>query len=521
MTDTGSGDKFAQRTFSNMATEIAYVLVATLNGLFMVPFFKDELGLAAYAIIPLATSVTAYVTVMSDSFSEAVNRFFIISLRKGDHEDSLLTFNTSVRAMLKLSVVALPIMAIVAYVSPYVFSIGDSSRADVQVMFLMTLWSTMIFAFGTCFNNTFMAENKMTVINALRIFYLLSQIVMIVVFFATSTPSLVHIGVAYLFSAVMYSVFSFALMRRNYPFLKYRRGMNDPDRLKNIGNLSGWSIVNKVGSLFFLQASLIITNIFLGVEAEGHLSFVTTMVSMVGTSCMMFSNVFSPHFYDSYASDNMVRMANISRVGISFVGMVIAMPLAYVCVFSPQILTVWVGASEAFMSDVVWIMFSVLTLHYALYVLTPISTIVLKARPAALQVLFCGILNIVLTLLVVMFTDWGLKGVALAWVASMSIRSVIAFPMLNASILKTSLKDILVPQWKSMALFVLSAIILYGTSVVFEMPSNLLVIAIMFLVLFAIYLFLAARVMFTKSDREEVSRFMPSSVSKIFRILFR
>lgn len=521
MTGVGTGEKFVQRTFSNMATEVAYVLVATLNGIFMVPFFKAELGLAAYAIIPLATSVTGYVTIMSDSFSEAVNRYFIISLRKGDTDDSLLTYNTSIRAMLKLCAIIMPIMALVAFASPYVFNIGDSSRTDVQLMFLLTLWSTMVFALGTCFNNTFVAENKMSLINALRITYLLSQILIILVLFTLDSPSLVHIGTAYMVAAILYTSLSFILMRRNYLFLRFRPGMNDSRRLRSIGNLGTWAIVNKLGGMFFLQASLIIVNLFIGVEAEGHFSFVVTMVSMVGTTCMMFSNVFSPHYYDSYASDNMVRMANIARVGVSFTGMIIAMPLAFVCVFSSQILTAWVGSSEAFLSDIVWVMFSILILHYSLYVLNPISTVALKARPAALQVLFCGIINIVLALIVVMFTDWGLMGVALSWVVSMLIRSILAFPVLNARILKTSLKNILIPQWKSAGLFVISVIVLWSFSRLFTMPSSLFVIAVSFLLLFAVYLVIAINVMFNKDEKQELLRFMPANISKVFRILLR
>jgi membrane protein EpsK len=504
-----------------MATEIAYILVATFNGLLMVPYFKDELGLIAYAIIPLATSVTGYVTIMSDSFSESVNRFFIISLRKGDRDDSLLTYNTSIRAMLKLCVIIMPVMALVAYLSPYIFNIGDSSRLDVQLMFLLTLWSSMVFALGTCYNNTFVAENKMVVINVMRITYLLSQIVLIFLLFILGSPSLVYIGLTYMMSSWLYTSVSFLLMRRNYVFLRFKRNMNDAQRLKSIGNLGIWAIMNKLGGMFFLEASLIITNLYLGVEAEGHFSFVVTMVSMVGTTCMMFSNVFSPHYYDSYASEDMGRMANIARVGVSFTGMILAMPLAFVCVFSPQILTAWVGPSEAFLSDIIWVAFSILILHYSLYVLNPISTVTLKARPAALQVIFCGFINIGLALLVVTYTDWGLMGVTMSWVVSMLIRSILAFPILNARILNTSLRNITVPQWRSAALFAVCLVVLWGISKIFTMPSSLVIIAVSFLLLFAIYIVVAMNIVFTKSEKQELLKFMPQSVSRIFHMLLR
>jgi len=59
----------------NLAANIAYFLVNILIGVLLVPYFIDTLGVAAYGLIPLATSITGYVAIVVQSLNTAVTRF--------------------------------------------------------------------------------------------------------------------------------------------------------------------------------------------------------------------------------------------------------------------------------------------------------------------------------------------------------------------------------------------------------------------------------------------------------------
>ena len=59
----------------NLAANIAYFLVNIVIGILLVPYFIDTLGVAAYGLIPLATSITGYVAIVVQSLNTAVTRF--------------------------------------------------------------------------------------------------------------------------------------------------------------------------------------------------------------------------------------------------------------------------------------------------------------------------------------------------------------------------------------------------------------------------------------------------------------
>jgi len=79
----------------NLAANIAYFLVNILIGVLLVPYFIDTLGVAAYGLIPLATSITGYVAIVVQSLNTAVTRFLTVDLQRGDYAAANKTFNTS------------------------------------------------------------------------------------------------------------------------------------------------------------------------------------------------------------------------------------------------------------------------------------------------------------------------------------------------------------------------------------------------------------------------------------------
>jgi O-antigen/teichoic acid export membrane protein len=66
---------FAAQLPRNLAANIAYFLVNIVIGVLLVPYFIDTLGVAAYGLIPLATSITGYVAIVVQSLNTAVTRF--------------------------------------------------------------------------------------------------------------------------------------------------------------------------------------------------------------------------------------------------------------------------------------------------------------------------------------------------------------------------------------------------------------------------------------------------------------
>jgi O-antigen/teichoic acid export membrane protein len=73
--NTSATRGFAAQLPRNLAANIAYFLVNIVIGVLLVPYFIDTPGVAAYGLIPLATSITGYVAIVVQSLNTSVSRF--------------------------------------------------------------------------------------------------------------------------------------------------------------------------------------------------------------------------------------------------------------------------------------------------------------------------------------------------------------------------------------------------------------------------------------------------------------
>ncbi len=512
----GTDSVFSRRASFNLVTEVLYVVVSALIGLLIVPYYIDELGVSAYAIIPLATSVSSYVMIFSDAFCGAVNRFFVVSIRKGDILDSNKTYSTSLVLLFRMALIVMPLMAIIAYMSPLLFNGGGEAANSVRLLFLGVFWSAIIFAIGSTFNNALIASNKLHIINTLRIVYVVLQIVIVLLTFTAVTPSLEFIGIAYMISATVYLVASYAVMKRECPYLKINRDNYDKKRMKDIGDLGVWSIANRLSVLLFLQASLIVANLILGAEAQGHFSLIVSLVSMVGTACMAITNVFYPFYYESYSRNDLNTMANVAKIGIKVVGIMIAFPLAYACVFAPEALTTWVGSEFVFLKDVLYVMFAFLVVQYAVTVLDVIPTIMLNVKSVALMSIFMGILNVIFACLVATYTDWGIIGIALVWTITMTIRSCILYIIYIAKSIKSSIMSFMLAQIEIFALFLCCVGIIYLLSIyAIHVAPTYFSLIFWLLLLYIPYLMIVIRFGLNRNERTFIVGALPEKLANL------
>ena len=133
-------------SYENFIKTVDTVIMA-LVGLIMVPYYLGEFGLSVYAIIPLATTITNYFLIVSDSLSNAFSRYMVMAVQSGDMDGANRVFTTSVLGMGRVIVMLLPVVAVIAFASPYIFNIGPSAALDVQLMFLLIAVSSLLISF--------------------------------------------------------------------------------------------------------------------------------------------------------------------------------------------------------------------------------------------------------------------------------------------------------------------------------------------------------------------------------------
>src|SRR5436190_11359089 len=91
----------------NLGANLGQLGISLLAGVWYVPFLVRHLGPAAYGLIPLASSLTAYMALITLALNSAVGRYLTIALEQEDHTRANRIFNTSFWGSLALTVVLL------------------------------------------------------------------------------------------------------------------------------------------------------------------------------------------------------------------------------------------------------------------------------------------------------------------------------------------------------------------------------------------------------------------------------
>ncbi len=432
---TEEQSSFNKQVPKNLISNILYFILNILIGLFLVPYFIDSLGVASYALIPLATSITNYINLVVQSLNTSVSRYMTIDLHKKEFKKANLTFNTALFGTLGVILLMIPLVLLISYYFPSFFEIPSSQKNSATILFLGVISAFLLRAWGSNFGVSLFAYNRLDLQNIVNTISTLVQISLIILLFKLYSPSLTYIGLAYLTAALVAFPVTVLFSRRINPHLKVNIKYFRRSKVKEITEMSSWVIVNQIGALLFLQIDLIVVNKLFGVVAGGEYSIALTWSVLLRTIADMLIGVITPVILSYYSNDRIEELINLSKSTVKFTGLVMALPIGYVCGFAPQILSLWVGPEFAKLSPLMLLMLSHLAINLPIMSLFAINVAYNKVRLPGIITFFMGIGNLLLAVTIPYLTGWNYYGVALAGAIVLTLKNSFFTPWYATKVL--------------------------------------------------------------------------------------
>lgn len=461
--------KFTQRFSTNLLSNIVYFTLNIIIGLFLVPFFLDTLGTSAYGLIPLATSITSYVTLVIDSLNTSISRYLTIDLQRADIDRANQTFNTALFGSLVIILLLIPVALAAAWYAPVFFNIGYQSSTDVFLLFALIFGSVLIRAWSSNFMVILFAYNRLDQRNYINCANLLIQVILVIVLFLCLGPSLVLVGFSYLGASIITLIVASILSKRTYPDLRISPALFARSRIMEIGGLSAWVLINSIGLLLNTQVALIIVNKLFGEISGAEYSLaVIWSTLLIGVGALV-TNMFTPMTYSYYAKQDREGLIRFTSMAIKIIGLLMALPIALVCIFSSQLLTIWVGAEFAHLAPLIWICVAPVILKIMVSCISPITVAYNRVRSLVILTLPTGILNVILALLLPNIFGIGMYGVALAGLITLLLRYGVINPLFIANVIQipiyTYLKKMLYGLGGMIALIIVGAALLSAVNI--------------------------------------------------------
>ena len=514
-TRKSSGDvadiKFTKRFSANLITNLISLVLSTLVGLLLVPYFIDSLGEAAYGLIPLATSITTYVTLLIDALNVATSRYLMFDLRSSNIEKARTTFSTALTTTLVCVLILCPVAVGLAFLSPYIFNIGDIAASDVVVLFLLIFVSALLNMVKANFTLALYSYNRIDLKNYVSIFQTVLQMGLIILLFTVLLPSLISIGTAYLIAAVFSLLLAVILSKRCCRELAVHPKYVSKECFTILLSMTWWTLVKYGGILLRSNIGLIIANIICGVIAGAEYAIIlmwqTMLLSIVGS----LSSLFIPNIYSYCAKRDTAGLYRFVSLAVRTTVIAVGILVGLLAVYPVELFTVWVGSEFADLSKYVFILLFPIIFRSATDIINNVMIAELRVRENSLIYCFAGVITAIASLAGAYF--FGLFGIISGAGLVMIFCESLMLMVRTAPLLQVSLGKLLKLYIPGILALIITVVV--GSVIHFLISGPVLLIILVGGGVTGFISSLISLRLLTKEDRDMVRSCLPGFAKKI------
>jgi O-antigen/teichoic acid export membrane protein len=502
--------------------QITNFVVSSAIGIWLTPFLIHTLGVAAYGLVPLAISLTGFMAVVMQSFGQSVARFLMIEMQGGDCKAANRVFNTAILGNTAILLLLTPAILLLALNASTIINVPEGQSFEFTLLFLGVLGSFIMDAWGGSFNVSMFVRNRLDIWGTIQILQRVLQVVFLIALFSIAIPSVSQVGLSYAISSALILGIIVFVWRRLTPQLKVCPWEFDRGRCWNIGCMTSWMIVNQVGTLLFLNIDLILVNILYGSIATAEYSVALQLSVMFRSVATPLYALLLPLTLAYYANNMHGKIVHLSRTAVKLFTLGFVLPIGLLCGFAPEVLTLWIGEELALVAPLLIILTIHLVVNLAFLPLTNINIAFNKMRIPGIITLGLGALTIPLAI-IFSYIGWGIYGVALAGVITLTLRNSVFLPWYAARITLVSPYTFLrpiVPGAMSTIVLVITIFWAKQYILVVSWGSLVLISSIMGL----LYVMVIWLVGLTTAERELILHLIPLPIRRIVAampVLFR
>lgn len=483
----------------NALANILSFSLHVIVGIWFVPYLIRHLGIAAYGLIPLAASMANYAGLVTISISGSVGRFLTIDIQNNNKESANKTLNTAFWSLFLLCLLLLVGVVFFSLYADKIFVVPHGIEMESRWLFFLVLSAFLLNTMAGPIGAVAHSNNRLDLANYVSMTGTLIRLAFIVLFFALWSESLLWVGLGYLIGGAFVLLGHYRNGKNLAPYLRLSPQHVEKNRLKEMGVMGGWVLVNQVGSLLFLQVELILANRLLGASPAGEYAAIMQWTTLIRSMAGIAAGVMNPLVMISYARNDFAGVEGISKKAVFFMGVGIAFPIGLLCGLAPNVLSIWLGSQYAKLAPLMMLTLGHLVINLAVLPLFIINVAYNRVKLPGIVTLIMGAANVGLALVFVLFFDMGMYGIALAGATMLTLKNAIFTPCYAATLLGKKYSFFLV----SMAKSVLAASVLGLT--VFSLSKFIPVVNWKSLILFsgALFILYIPAVWFTLVNMEE------------------
>lgn len=431
-----------QMTINMIAAVVSFTINVGIN-FFLTPYLVKELGTEAYGFIGLANNFVQYASIITAALNSMSGRFISIEYHKGNIDKASRYFSSVLVANSVIAIVMLLAGAVVTLTLECFLDVPAELVNSVKITFALTFLTFVISVITAIFTTAAFVRNKLY-INSLRDIASNSfKLIMVIGLFSFLPAQLYFLALATVASGIFLLITNITVKRKILPEVEIKPSLFSFKLVKNILSAGVWCSVGYLCNALNTGLDLFITNVTLGATMMGLLSIAKTVPHCIDNLITTLSNIFTPNFTVLYAKGEKEKLISENQFSSKLLSFIMTVPLAGFMAFGYDFYSLWQPTKTPDEIQIIQILSVLACLSFLCTchtkTLYSMFTVCNKLKPSVLISLCSGILNVILVLILVKFTDLGVFAVAGVSSVLISIKATVFVPLYTAHIMEVKL----------------------------------------------------------------------------------
>lgn len=401
---------------------------------FFTPYLIRTVGTEAYGFYPLTNTLIGYTSIITAAVGSMAGRFIIMEFHGGSMEKAKTYYTTVIVANAVLSVFFAIIGIFGLFFLESIINIPPYLEFDVKVLFSLTLLCLVIslpmgiLNIGLTVKNV----NHMSAYSSVTSNFVRVGIMFLL--YWLFKPTIIYIGVAGVCSMVVGLGYGFFFKRKFLPEISFSpRTHFDIKSVWVLMSSGVWNSVNQLSNVLLQGLDLLLANIYISALATGEYALAKTMPGIIYSVLAMFSGAFYPQFNILYAKKQHAELKHEINKSIRVMSAIVGIPIGLLIVYGSNFFSLWVPSQDA--SELA--LLSTITLAPMIFgaSVNPVFgvfTITNRLKVPSLVLLFSGLAQTAVVLLLLHYTSLGVFAIAIVSALQGGLRNFLFSPQYAA-----------------------------------------------------------------------------------------
>ena len=401
-------------------------------GLMLVPFMIRHLGKDDYGIYQLVRSFLGYLPLLTLAVGPAVSRYVTYAVGRNDHDAASQYMSTGVAAMGVVAGMLFAAGCTLAALLPRFMDLGEQAGTAQWLLVLLAGASAGVYL-RMVFTVPLYAQERLAEQSGLLAAGEVLRAGGIVAAFLLISPALEWVGVSALAGSAITVVAAIFWAYRVFPWMSISPKLVDRKAMRELISFSAFSTINALTIALYYSTDNILIKWLYGAAGPGLITVYSVAAawdSWLRAGCQPLIRIIMPRMTLLASQDRMDDVRRLTMTAVRYTTVLVAPAGIIISIFAKPILILWLGdklTAEEFSiaASVLPYLMTGVVLALGLAPCGAVWVAYAKVAAPAGAGLVGAALKLVIGIVLVKYTSWGLAGLALATAVTIALRQVL------------------------------------------------------------------------------------------------